>query len=131
MRRTFCSLLVACCLAMMTPAGAAASPPSTQSADDVASLLHRVDAAYAKLNCAEFDGRIIGHADVAGQQRNDDLTFTSTFRAPNRFRHEAKGDVLIGSTGDTAFVYQPAHNLYTSSDSPKDRAALSDWPGSE
>jgi peroxiredoxin/outer membrane lipoprotein-sorting protein len=118
--------IVVACLCLMLASHTFAAPPATQP--DAASLLQRIDAAYSKLASAQFDGRISSRADVAGQQRNDELTFTSTFRAPNRFRHESKGDLIVGSTGDTAYVYQPSHNVYTSSDAPKERAATSDWP---
>jgi peroxiredoxin len=128
MRRRF-----SCCIALLftvAVAGGAepATQPSTNSANDVKQLLHRIDAAYAQLTAAEFDGRVTGHADVAGDQQDNNVTFTSTFRAPNYFRHEATGDVLVGSTGDTAYVYQPSRNVYQSTDAPKDRAALSDYP---
>ena len=101
--------------------------PATQPTA-AAALLDKIDASYAKLQSAQFDGHISGRFDVAGEKKNDDITFTSTFHAPNQFKHDAKGDVLLGSTGQTAYAFQPARNVYLSSDAPKDRADVTDWP---
>jgi peroxiredoxin/outer membrane lipoprotein-sorting protein len=112
-------------------AGAAApatQPAATQSSAEAAALLGRVDAAYAKLQSAQFNGHVIGQFDVGGEKKTQDLPFTSSFRSPNRFRHETKGDVLVGSTGQKVYAYQPDHNAYLSVDAPKERGALSDWP---
>src|SRR3954469_15541856 len=107
---------------------APATQPSTQPAPAVAALLQRIDAAYAKLQSAQFNGRMIGHYDIAGQKSDNEVAFTSSFAAPNRFRHEAKSDVTIGSTGDKVFAYQPTRNVYAMYDAPKARAGLGEWP---
>jgi thiol-disulfide isomerase/thioredoxin len=109
---------------------AAAGPttaPTTAPAEAIA-LLDRVNAQYGKLKSARFDGKVTGKFDVAGQSKNDDLTFSSTFRAPNQFRHDAVNDVLLGSTGEKVFAFERTHNQYLTADAPKDRSPLSDWP---
>ena len=103
-------------------------PSSTQPSPDVTAILNKLDASYAGLHSAEFDGHVIGQFDIAGQQKSDDISFTSSFRAPNQFKHDAKGDVLLGSTGQTAYAFEPGRNVYISADAPKERGDLSDWP---
>jgi thiol-disulfide isomerase/thioredoxin/outer membrane lipoprotein-sorting protein len=102
--------------------------PSTQPSPAAAELLAKVNAAYAKLQSAQLDGQLTGRFDVDGKQDNQDASFTSTFHAPNRFRHEVSGDVLMGSTGEKVYIYKPKQNAYLSSDAPKDRGELTDWP---
>jgi thiol-disulfide isomerase/thioredoxin/outer membrane lipoprotein-sorting protein len=110
--------------------------PSTQPAatepvtPTVASVLAGIDAAYGKLQSAEFDGKLIGHFDIAGQNQNQEIAFTSTFAAPNQFRHEVKDNILLGSTGSNVYSYLAGRNQYQSADAPKTRSASADWPAS-
>jgi len=106
--------------------------PATQPASQpsVASVLADMDAAYAKLQSAQFDGHIVGHFDVAGQQKNDDLSFTSSFAAPNQFRHEIPGQILLGSTGTNVYAFLNSRDEYQNTDAPKTRVASGDWPAS-
>jgi thiol-disulfide isomerase/thioredoxin/outer membrane lipoprotein-sorting protein len=99
-----------------------------QPASDVSAILQQVNAAYANLQTAEFDGHVIGHFDVGGEQKDQDVPFTSTWRSPNLFRHQLKDDVLVGSTGEKVYAYDPDRKVYISNDAPKDRADLSSWP---
>ena len=99
-----------------------------QPSDSVSAVLQQVNAAYANLQFAEFDGHVIGHFDVGGQLKDQDVPFTSSWRSPNLFRHQLKDDVLIGSTGQTVYAYDPNRKVYISNDAPKDRADLSSWP---
>jgi thiol-disulfide isomerase/thioredoxin/outer membrane lipoprotein-sorting protein len=109
------------------PIAVAAAGPTTAPAEAIA-LLDRVNAQYGKLKSARFDGKVTGKFDIAGQSKNDDVTFSSTFRAPNQFRHDAVNDVLLGSTGEKVFAFERTHNQYVTADAPKDRSPLSDWP---
>ena len=54
------------------------------------------------------------------------VAFAGSFAAPNKFRHEMKGDVMVGSTGEKLFAYQPAKNAYLTLDAPKDRVAVAE-----
>ena len=103
-----------------------AGAPATQPSAD--SVLADMDAAYAKLQTAEFSGHIVWHLDAQGQKQNEDVTFTSSFAAPNKFRHQAEHDVLLGSTGTNVYAYMPDHQQYESFDAPKARAASTEWP---
>jgi peroxiredoxin/outer membrane lipoprotein-sorting protein len=103
-----------------------ASSPATQPT--VASLLSDIDAAYAKLQSAQFDGQITGHFDVQGKKIDQDSSFTSTFASPNQFRHETKDDALIVSNGKTIYSYLSKRDEYQTADAPKERSASSVWP---
>jgi peroxiredoxin/outer membrane lipoprotein-sorting protein len=95
----------------------------------VASVLADMDTAYAKLQSVQFDGTMTAHFDAAGQQKNDEQSFTSSFAAPNRFRHETK-QIILGSTGKTAYSFLTSRDEYQSTDAPKTRVASGEWPAS-
>jgi thiol-disulfide isomerase/thioredoxin/outer membrane lipoprotein-sorting protein len=118
----------ACATLLVICSAGVYADPSTQPAPDVVAILDHVTAAYSSLQSAEFDGHVSGHFDVAGQQKDDDVPFTSSWRSPNFFRHQLKDSVMIGSTGQKAFAYDPDRKVYITNDAPKDRSDLSDWP---
>ena len=91
-------------------------------------MLVQMDSAYAQLQSAEFDGHITGHFDVQGQQRNEDVSFASTFAAPNKFRHQSKDDISLGSTGSRVYAFLSGRDEYQNGDAPKDRVESSQWP---
>ena len=113
-----------CLAAAVAAAGAGpATQPTTQP-----DLLAQVDAAYAQLTSAEFDGHIVAHLDVAGHREDHDASFTSSFAGPTRFRHEVPGDVVACSTGSRVFATLTGQEEYVSGDAPKGRVAATDWP---
>jgi len=65
---------------------------------------------------------------VAGRIHQGTASFTSSFLAPNFFRHEVKGNLLCGSTGDKAFSYNERMRLFAVSDAPKGRTAIDKLP---
>ena len=101
------------------------SPTSQPSASIV---LENMDTAYSKLQTARFDGKITAHFDVDGQRQDPEISFSSSFAAPNKFRHEAKDNILLDSTGSAVYSYLASRNEYQSADAPKARAASKDWP---
>ena len=113
--------------------------PATQPASDAKStlkidaeaktLIEQVDSAYAKLKALDLSGSVSADLQVEGSEPEKHIIeFSSSFSAPNRFRHEAKGDVLLGSTGLKLYAYQIEKNAYTLADAPKERVASSDLP---
>jgi peroxiredoxin len=110
------------------PTVAVAETPATQLS--VGSVLHDIDTAYAKLNSVQLDGHIVGSFDVDGEQKHYDEPFTSTFAAPNKFRHDAAGDILLGSTGTSVYSFLAQRFEYQTADAPKARGELKDWPAS-
>src|SRR5690349_1648674 len=77
--------------------------PSTQAAatppipDDVKPLLDQLDESAKALKSLELAGRITFKFESADDKQQHVEEFTSAFRAPAMFRHEAKGDLLIVS----------------------------------
>ena len=111
------------CLAV----AATAAAPATQSTTRP-DLLAQVDAAYAALASAEFDGHITAHLDVGGNVQDHDAPFTSAYAGPTRFRHDMPGDVTACSTGSHVFASLTPRDEYVTGDAPKGRVAAADWP---
>jgi peroxiredoxin len=105
--------------------------PSTQAAatpaipDDVKPLLDQLNESAAALKSIQLAGRITFHFESADDKQQHTGEFTSAFRAPAMFRHEAKDDLLIvsgvakdkGQSKGYAFV--PARNAYAEFDPPQ------------
>ena len=113
----------------------AAPPPTTQPqspaqiSPDARQVLDQASAAYAKLKALDLAGTVTVDLKIQGEQpKTHSVPFTATFAAPNRFRHEAKDDVLLGSTGAKLYTFKPQKNAYTLADAPKDRVASNDLP---
>ena len=76
--------------------------PATQPANvtpEARALLERIRDAYRNLQSLEMTGTVVGRFDIAGEQGRENGTFTGTFAAPNKFRHDMQQDMLLGSTG--------------------------------
>ncbi len=108
------------------------SQPSTASptavSADARKLLDEVDAAYGKLTTLDLAGTISQDVRVDGRKREGSADFTSSFLAPNFFRHEVKGNMLCGSTGEKVFSYLERQGLYTLTDAPKERTTVDKLP---
>jgi peroxiredoxin len=113
-------------------AGAQAGAPATQPAGTVDAkaqpVLEQVKAAYSKLEGLDLSGHISANFDVAGQAKKEEADFTSSFAAPNKFKHEMKDQLLVGSTGEKMYVFSPKENVYLSVDSPKGKFGSDDVP---
>src|SRR4051794_25748008 len=76
---------------------AAAAAPTTQEADaaparidpKAADLINEMKSAYGNLTSLNLAGKASGNFDVAGQKSQHQSDFTSSFQAPNKFRHES------------------------------------------
>ena len=119
-------LTVTCAIASAQPA-----PATTQSASvtpNAAKVLDAMNEAYSKLTGLELAGKITGDFDVDGQQENQTSEFSTTFAAPNKFRHKMAEEGLIGSTGEKLYVYTKGRNAYLSVDAPKEKVPANDLP---
>jgi cytochrome c biogenesis protein CcmG/thiol:disulfide interchange protein DsbE len=85
--------------------------------------LDAVRDAYKALKSASMSGKLTADFDIDGQKVNNAAEFTASFEAPNKFRHEVKDDVQVGSTGEKFYAFRPSANLYLTADAPKDRVA--------
>jgi cytochrome c biogenesis protein CcmG/thiol:disulfide interchange protein DsbE len=123
----------------VAPVWAREAPPATQPAapekppakvsPEARQVLDEAAAAYAKLKSLELAGTVSVELKVEGETpETHSVQFTSTFAAPNKFRHESKDDVLMGSTGAKIYTFQSDKNAYTLADAPKDRVPAGDLP---
>src|SRR5207248_2543990 len=69
-------------------------------------LLEQMRAAYEKLESAQLDGHIQANVELGGQKQKMKHQFTSSFQAPNKFRHELEDGLIIGSTGEKTYIFQ-------------------------
>ena len=102
--------------------------PKVEASADAQAQLDKSRDAYKALKSLAMTGKLTADFDIDGQTANNAAEFTASFQAPNRFRHETKDDVVLGSTGEKIFAYQPKAKAYLMADAPKDRAAASDLP---
>jgi peroxiredoxin/outer membrane lipoprotein-sorting protein len=130
--------LVGLTVALVASAGLAAEPataptaaPATAKASvtpEAAAVLEKVSSAYANLKSLDLSGNLSGEFDVAGQKENHKADFTTSFAAPNKFKHEVKDEALMGSTGDKLYIYTKDRNLYLTADAPKDKVMSDELP---
>ena len=127
---------------LLTAAGPifAAEPPATQPATqptrkleakispEALAVLDGMKVAYGALKSLELAGNTTFDSDISGKKDHQSDAFTATFVAPNKFRHEMKGNMLAGSTGEKAYVLSVEDNSYVQKDAPKDRIDASDAP---
>ena len=122
-------LLAAACVFAKDPA--ATAPATTHAAEvtpDAKKVLDSVSSAYTKLKTLSMTGTITGEFDVDGQKGNESTDFTTTFAAPNKFKHETKDDSVLGSTGERLYVYAKPRNAYLTADAPKQKVMSDQLP---
>jgi peroxiredoxin len=100
--------------------------PTVEVTDAAKPILDKVRDAYAKLEGLQMSGTWSAKWDIDGEEGNESATFTSSFAAPNKFRHETKDDLLFGSTGEKAYGLKK--NQYFTEDAPKSRVGVTDLP---
>ena len=127
-------LAVICMAALAEPP---ASKPSTQPAagnptakisPEARKLLGEMKDAYAKLTSLELSGTTSFDSDISGKKDHQGDAFTAGFQAPNKFRHEMKGNMIAGSTGEKMYVLSVEDNAYAQKDAPKERFASGEAP---
>jgi len=119
--------------------GTAASKPAPKAAavkkgvaanvsPEAKAELAKVTEAYGKLKSLSVAGTVTADILVGGQKENEKSSFVGSFEAPNKFRHEMKGDIIVGSTGEKLFAFRPERNDFKSVDAPKERVAADKYP---
>jgi peroxiredoxin/outer membrane lipoprotein-sorting protein len=111
------------------PAGTPATQPATTQpaanvSADAQKELDALSAAYNQLKSLESNGQIEVNLDVAGEKQNHKTTFSSSYHAPNRFRHSTKDDLVVGSTGEKSYIFSNDDNSFYQVDAPKDRGGF-------
>ncbi|HWE96734.1 MAG TPA: TlpA disulfide reductase family protein [Tepidisphaeraceae bacterium] len=99
-----------------------------QVSEDAQKVLTQINEAYGSLKTLDLAGKLSSNIEAAGEKHNDSGDFTASFAAPNKFRHALKDDILCGSTGEKAFSYLKAKNMYSMADAAKDKVATKDLP---
>src|SRR4051812_22382990 len=105
------------------PAAAAA-----KVSPEVQAVLDKINEGYSKLTSLELSGTISMNVEDGGSKRIHEATFSSSFLAPNKYRHQVKDHPLMGGTGSKWFGYSTLNNLYTQADAPAAKATLHDMP---
>jgi len=131
--RTIKALAVAALL-LGSSASRADDAPATQPAANVSGearqFVDQIADRYSKLQSLTLTGTISVNLQVGSSTpEQHSATFTSSFSTPNRFRHEVKDDVLVGSTGKKIYTFNGEQNTFTEVEAPKDRVASKDLPG--
>jgi peroxiredoxin len=90
--------------------------------------LDAITEAYKKLTSLEVAGTLSADLNVGGKAQKQQGEFAGSFAAPNKFRHEMKGDVIVGSTGEKLYAFRPAKNDYMTVDAPKGRVSAEEIP---
>lgn len=104
------------------PEATAQATPATQpAAPEVVQFFGEVRKAYNQLSEVEMTGQIQRDIDVAGQQEKDSTEFTSSFKAPNYFRHAIGDEMVVGSTGEKTYAFSPKENAFLQFDLEKDQ----------
>jgi peroxiredoxin/outer membrane lipoprotein-sorting protein len=83
---------------------------------------------YGDLNSLSLTGTISGTFDVAGEKKQEQAAFTSSYQSPNLFRHEIDHDIVLAGTGKKIFGYQPRANIYMAADAKEDKPEAADLP---
>lgn len=102
------------------------APVALNVSEDAKPVLAKMKEAYGKLAGVQMTGTWRAEWDLDGEQGQESAEFTSSYAAPNKFRHETKDDLLFGSTGEKTYVL--VKNQYLTGDAPKDRGATADLP---
>lgn len=107
----------------------ATTQPATKISDEARQFVDQISLAYSKLQALKLAGTITADVEFDGAKADSrSAEFTSVFVAPNRFRHQVKGDILVGSTGQKVYSYSADENAYTIGEAPKDRTTWKDVP---
>jgi peroxiredoxin len=78
---------------------------------DARALMEKVRKAYQDLRAVQLGGTVSTHIEIGATVVKTSLGFTSSYEAPNKFRHDT-AEMLIGSTGDQSFVFNKRSNNY-------------------
>jgi len=82
------------------------------ASDEARELLEQIQQAYRNVQTLELAGEISGEFDASGQRQRIRQKISGRYQAPNRFRHETVNEVLLGSTGEQVYMYNPVANAY-------------------
>ena len=116
--------------AIKSPATKPATRPAALAkvTPDVQAALDEISQAYTKLTSLELAGKVSLIVEEGTSKGTHEAKFTSSFLAPNKYRHQVQDHPVLGGTGTKWFGYSPLNNLYTQTDSQPAKALLRDMP---
>ncbi|MFN7141478.1 MAG: redoxin domain-containing protein [Limisphaerales bacterium] len=111
------------------PTKPAQSPTSETKIDPAAQpLLRQLEQAYDKLSAAELAGTVTVNVDIPSDAHKTNQQFSSTFSAPNKFKHQIKDGLLMGSDGGEVYIYNEEANSYLTMELPINKSEMRDLP---
>jgi len=96
---------------------AANAAPATVS-PDARKLLTQISQAYSGLKSLSVSGKISSDFDIDGQKDSHQSDFNGIYDAGGKFRHELKGDAILGNTGEKIYAFIVTDNSYITHDAP-------------
>lgn len=95
-----------------------ATRPATQPAvsAEASALLDRIDAAYSNASSLILKGEIAFRSDALGETSPAPVEFSSSFRRPGLFRHDAVHEITIVGAPTQAWLYLVQRDVYQSQD---------------
>jgi hypothetical protein len=96
---------------------AANAAPATVS-PDARKLLTQISQAYSGLKSLSVAGKISSDFDIDGQKDSHQSDFNGIYDAGGKFRHELKGDAILGNTGEKIYAFIVTDNSYITHDAP-------------
>src|ERR1051326_2098524 len=131
----FCCLcLLSWSLSMAIPAGPGREMGSRSAnnqakiSQEAQAMLDQMREAYAALQGAELNGQIRADVEIEGQKQKMQHGFTSSYQAPNKFRHELEDGLLIGCTGERTYLFQKSANSFFQQKAGTGKIPVSDLP---
>jgi thiol-disulfide isomerase/thioredoxin/outer membrane lipoprotein-sorting protein len=128
--------IVVIALLLITPTFAQSTQPAPadeQAASKISpaaqEVLDGIKSGYSDLKSLQVSGDVSINLDAAGDKEAKTTSFTGTFEAPAKFRHEMQGDVLLVSNGEKANFFMIDTKKFATFDAPTARTALGDLPG--
>jgi thiol-disulfide isomerase/thioredoxin len=91
-------------------------------------VLQKMEKAYQDLHSAELNGHVEINLDFPGTCEVTNQSFESSFETPNKFKHQMKDGILIGSDGNKGFIYDKSSQSYARFDFPMARMPIEGLP---
>jgi len=107
----------------------AATKPSAKVSDQAREVLSRLSDAYGKLESLELGGVLSLVVEDGSGKHTQETEFIGIYRTPDRFRHEAKTQPLLGSTGQKVFAYSQQTGVYRQMDVGPGKLMVGELPG--
>lgn len=116
-----------------TPATQPATQPAARKLEakispDARAVLDQMRSAYLKLTALDLAGATSFDGDISGKKERETNPLIATFIGPNQFRHDMKGNMIAGSTGEKMYAFSVEENTFAQKDAPKGRVSAGDAP---